>query len=115
MKPSILEWSIRALLVVFGTGLVVTSLRIRGASVLHRAWTGAMVAMMLVPAWTKWGPSVAAHVLPAAQPQVTRLEIPLSAVQPREETFRAVAAEPFRSDPATAGPSRQQLLAAVYL
>ena len=40
-------------------------LRVRGASVLHRAWTAAMVAMLLLPVWTQLGFSVTAPVLPA--------------------------------------------------
>ena len=82
MEHAILEWSIRALLLVVGTGLVVSTLRLRGASVLHRAWTAAMVAMLLLPVWTKWGLSVTAPVLPALLEPATTLQIPLESILP---------------------------------
>jgi beta-lactamase regulating signal transducer with metallopeptidase domain len=115
MERSILEWSIRALLLIAGTGLVVITLRLRGASLLHRAWTGAMLAMLLLPAWTKWGPSVAAPVLPAAHERTTSVEIPMRAELPRRETSPAVMAERIPSVPAPPSATWQQLLTAVYL
>jgi hypothetical protein len=39
-----------------GTGLVVGVLRVRAASVLHRAWTATLLGMLLLPVWTAWGP-----------------------------------------------------------
>jgi hypothetical protein len=115
MQRSIVEWSIRALLLVLGTGLIVSMLRVRGASVLHRAWTAAMVAMLLLPVWTTWGPSVTAPVLPAVEEPATRPEIPFASEEPRGEAARVVAVEPFRSVPRPAGPNWPQILSAVYL
>ena len=86
MEQSILEWSIRALLLVVGTGLVLSGLHVQVASVLHRAWTAAMVAMLLLPVWTQWGPSVTAPILPAVDQQTALPEIPLVAVAPRADT-----------------------------
>jgi hypothetical protein len=115
MEHMILEWSIRALLLVVGTGLVVSSLRLRGASVLHRAWTGAMVAMLLLPAWTRWGFSVTAPVLPAVREPATWLQIPLESELPAAEESRAAAGEPLRSVSRPANPDWQQILSLVYL
>src|SRR5580658_5860777 len=102
MERSILDWSIRALLMALGTGLVVSALRVRAASALHRAWAAAMVAMLLLPVWTKWGPTVTAPVLPAARERVgiealTRPEIPLAsrAEGPQTTAPQAVGGEPF--------------------
>jgi len=119
MEHSILEWSIRALLLVIGTALLVTALRIRGASALHRAWTAAMVAMLLLPLWTKWGPSVTAPVLPAARERTTPADVFPTSVMPPEvmspEMSPAPLTEPSRSVPRPTRPDWQQLLAAVYL
>jgi hypothetical protein len=52
----LLESSIRALLMAIGTGLVIVLLRVRAASVLHRAWTATLLGMLLLPVWTAWGP-----------------------------------------------------------
>jgi hypothetical protein len=115
MERTILEWSIRALLLVAGTGLVVTALRLRGASVLHRAWTAAMVAMLLLPVWTKWGLSVTAPVLPAVREPSVGLQIPLESALPAAEESGAAAREPLRSVSRPATLDWQQILSAVYL
>lgn len=115
MEHAILEWSIRALLLVVGTGLVVSTLRLRGASVLHRAWTATMLAMLLLPVWTKWGLSMVAPVLPAVHEPATELQVPLQSIMPVAEESRSAAGEPFRSVYRPAGPDWQQMLFAVYL
>jgi hypothetical protein len=115
MEHSILQWSIRALLLVLGTGLLVTALRIRGASALHRAWTAAMLAMLLLPLWTQWGPSVTVPVLPAARERTTPAEVRPSSVMPPEEMSPAPLTEPSQPVPQPTRPNWQQLLAAVYL
>ena len=66
MPLLILQWSIRAVFLAIGTGLVLGLLRPQPASALHRAWTAAMIAMLLLPAWTQWGPSWTARILPSA-------------------------------------------------
>src|ERR1700730_113302 len=94
MERSILEWSLRAFLMAVGTGLVVSALRVHTASVLHRAWTAAMVAMLLLPVWTRWGPSVTARVLPAAPGLATfgapAREMPVNADVPQTVVSQAL-------------------------
>ena len=123
MELSILEWSLRALLMAGGTGLVVSALRVRGASLLHRAWTAALVAMLLLPVWTQWGPSVTARVLPAA-PVLARFDVPapeisLSAVSPQAippQAERPLARiEANRLAPHSSGPNWQMMLLTLYL
>jgi hypothetical protein len=43
-------------------------MRIRPPAARHFAWTGLLIAMLLLPAWNEWGPKVAAPVLPPARP-----------------------------------------------
>ncbi|HVV44954.1 MAG TPA: hypothetical protein VHC72_07100, partial [Bryobacteraceae bacterium] len=74
MERSILEWSIRAVLMVPGVGAVLRLLRVRSAAVRHAAWTAVTVAMLLLPVWTQWGPSVTARVLPGPEPQPVSME-----------------------------------------
>jgi len=120
MEHSILDWSIRALLMVAGTGLVLGILRIRAASALHRAWTAAMVAMLLLPVWTRWGPSLTAPVLPDVRDQalvsfeaLAPPEIPLNIGPPRAETSRAIVTQ--TGDFPAPEINWQQILLAVYL
>jgi hypothetical protein len=117
MEHAILEWSIRALLLVVGTGLVISTLRLRGASVLHRVWTAAMVAMLLLPVWTRWGLSVTAPVLPAVREPAARPAIPLESVVPQQhgDASRVAAGEPLRPVSRPASPDWRQILSAVYL
>ncbi len=119
MERSIFEWSIRALLMAAGTGLAMKALRVRTASVLHRAWAAAMVAMLVLPVWTSWGPSLTARVLPAAPVQpgfgVTAPPPLLDAALPQATASLRVPTEPHRSSPGFPAPDRQTILLAVYL
>jgi beta-lactamase regulating signal transducer with metallopeptidase domain len=113
MEQSMLAWSIRALLMAAGTGVVVGLLRVRAAGALHRAWSAAMVAMLLLPAWTVWGPKVAAPLLPAtvAPAVAMAIEAPMEAVGYAVETPQRAIAE-MRE---TAGLDWRQVLLAIYL
>ncbi len=120
MERSILDWSIRALLMAIGTGLVVSTLRVRAASVRHRAWTAATVGMLLLPFWTTWGPSITAPILPAVHERAgievpERHILPMDAALPSMEASQPSVAAPFRSIPRPWRPSWQQILAALYL
>ncbi len=66
MTAYLLEASFRAVLMAAGTGAVLGLLRIRSAAARHAAWTAVLAAMLLLPAWTAWGPRVALPILPAA-------------------------------------------------
>ena len=50
-----------------GTAAVLGVLRVRAASVRHIAWTGVLIAMLLLPVFTTWGPKVTARVPPAVR------------------------------------------------
>src|ERR1700679_1823350 len=120
MERSIVEWSVRALLMVIGTGLIVGSLRIRAASALHRAWTAAMVAMLLLPVWTKWGPSVNTPVLPAVQERFriempAQPDVPLGAVLPLAQVSQTAVFGRSGSIPQPPSPDWQMILLSVYL
>jgi len=110
-----MDWSIRALLMVVGTGLVMSALRVRAASVLHRAWTAAMVAMLLLPVWTNWGPSVTAPILPAA-PEHARMQAAAPPDIPRTPEVMPVAVgesvRPVRWPPSL---DWKQVLVPIYL
>ena len=99
MEHSILEWSIRALLLIVGTSLVVAMLRVRDASMLHRVWTAAMMAMLLLPVWTQWGLSITAPVLPAEYERVTPPRISSGFEVPFTEASPTAASEPSPSVP----------------
>jgi hypothetical protein len=65
METQILDWSLRAALMAAGTAAVLVILRVRAASARHIAWTAVMVAMLLLPIFTTWGPKAPVRVPPA--------------------------------------------------
>lgn len=120
MEHAILAWSVRALLMAAGTGLVLKVLRAGAASTLHRAWAAMTFTMLLLPVWTTWGPVVIAPVLPAGP---ARVAVPTIAVSGHAEAVIPVfgaAATPERVVPRThaagsSGPNRRAILLSVYL
>jgi hypothetical protein len=56
-------------LIAAGTGLGLRALRVRGAAARHAAWAGVVLAMLLLPGWTAWGPKAEVRVLPAVAEQ----------------------------------------------
>ena len=47
-----------------GTAAVLGLLRVKSAGARHAAWAGVTVLMLLLPAWTAWGPRATVRVLP---------------------------------------------------
>jgi bla regulator protein BlaR1 len=64
MERLFLECTIRAALLVAGTAAVILVLRVKDAAVKHKIWTGVMVLMLMLPAWTAWGPKASVRLLP---------------------------------------------------
>jgi beta-lactamase regulating signal transducer with metallopeptidase domain len=112
MERWMLAWSIRALLMAAGTGMVVAALRVRSAMVLHRAWAAVAAAMLLLPAWTGWGPKLSAPILPAATTPVwvETIETP---PELRETAAAPASAVALRNS--TAAVDWRQAILAVYL
>ena len=59
-----IEFAIKAVLIAVGTAGVLRILNVKTAAARHAAWAGVVVVMLLLPAWTVWGPKVALHWLP---------------------------------------------------
>jgi len=59
-----LDFAIRALLIAAATAAVLRILDVRTPSARHTAWTGVLAAMLLLPAWTAWGPRIPLPLLP---------------------------------------------------
>ena len=74
----ILEWSLRVTLLAAGAGAVLMLLRVRAAAVRHLAWTGVMLAMLLLPAWVAWGPRVPIALLSALPTAPVLLDLDLA-------------------------------------
>jgi uncharacterized protein (TIGR03435 family) len=62
----LLECAIRSTLIAAVAAAVLWIMRVRNASARHALWTGVMLLMLLLPAWTAWGPKTAARILPAS-------------------------------------------------
>jgi hypothetical protein len=58
------ESSVRAALVASAVAAVVHGLRIAHARARHSAWCGVLAAMLLLPAFSAWGPKATLRVLP---------------------------------------------------
>jgi len=71
METQLLDWSLRAALMAAGTAVALGVLRVRTPAARHMAWTGVMVAMLLLPALTTWGPKAHLPVLPATRQQLS--------------------------------------------
>src|SRR5262245_36489295 len=72
MEAQILDWSLRAALMAAGTAAVLGVLRVRTASAKHIAWTGVLLAMLLLPVLTTWGPKAPVRVPPAVRERLAQ-------------------------------------------
>src|SRR5207249_8478479 len=104
METLLLECAVRAILIATGTAVLLSVMRIKNVVARHRAWTGVMLFMLMLPLWTVFGYQVPIHVLsPIGEQSVLRplsLErIPMvvtrtrdlsSAVSNRDERLQAV-------------------------
>jgi VWFA-related protein len=61
----LIDFLLRSALIAAGTAAVLLIMRVKMAAARHRAWAGVAVLMMLLPAWTAWGPIARLRVLPA--------------------------------------------------
>ncbi len=61
---TLLESSLRATLIAAAVAAILPLLRVRTAAARHAAWTGVLIVMLLLPAWTMWGPKAAVRMLP---------------------------------------------------
>ena len=56
--------SLRAAIMVIGVMIILRALRVKSPSVLHRAWTGVLVAMLALPVISSWAPRIPVPILP---------------------------------------------------
>jgi len=61
----LLDCSIRMVLIAAVVAAVIGGFRIRGARARHTAWCGVLAVMLLLPAFSLWGPKPAIRILPA--------------------------------------------------
>lgn len=64
MERLFIECTVRAVLLVGGTALVLYAMRVKPAALKHGIWTGVVASMLLLPIWTVWGPKASLRVLP---------------------------------------------------
>lgn len=75
----VLECSVRAVLVAAAVAVVVKAFRISNARARHLAWCGVVAAMLLLPAFTAWGPKATVRVLPAlVEPAAEGMPFPIN-------------------------------------
>ncbi|MFB3777894.1 MAG: M56 family metallopeptidase [Bryobacteraceae bacterium] len=107
MNAVFVESSVRVVLMAAGTAAVLRLLGIRNAAAQHLVWTTVLAFMLLMPAWTAWGPKVALPVLP--QGEQNALEpIPMGGgilPPPPEAAVSMVAGSQGGTGPATPKPA----------
>src|SRR5215475_10120187 len=65
MERLLFESAVRATLFAIVTTLALWGMRIKNARARHRAWSGVVVLMLVLPFWTAWGPRFSVPVLPS--------------------------------------------------
>ena len=86
MERLLVESAIRSVFVAVGVAGVLWATRMKAPAVLHAMWTLVMLAMLLLPLWTVWGPKAAMPMLPErpasrALPLTTSV-LPTTPIQP---------------------------------
>src|SRR2546426_742113 len=63
MERLFFECAVRAILIATGTAVLLSVMRIKNVVARHRAWTGVMLFMLMLPLWTAFGYQVPIGVL----------------------------------------------------
>lgn len=96
MQTFLLECAIRATLIAAVIAVVLWAMRIITAAACHKIRAGAVVLMLLLPAWMAWGPKAP---LPVLQPQAGQTAfVPLSRQSPAGPMETATGTSPVRED-----------------
>jgi GWxTD domain-containing protein len=104
MENALIESAIRGTVIAAGVSAVLWTARIKAPAVRHAAWTGVVIAMLVLPVWSLWGPKAAVQVLPAPAPSFAIAPQPV-ALAPIASGDR-IAPEAVVQAAAT-GPSRE--------
>jgi uncharacterized protein (TIGR03435 family) len=84
MERLLLEFVVRAALIAAATGAALWMLRIGSAAARHAAWSGVMLAMLVLPALMAWGPKAWLPILPPVPPAPQIQAAGLAAAAPAE-------------------------------
>jgi hypothetical protein len=114
MGRLLVECAVRAALIAAATAGVLRATRIRTPVVLHAAWTGVLLSMLLLPLWTVWGPRASMRVL---LPMPAPWEI---VAAPSAGVLHVLQGNPrpagiVESVPQAEGPDWQRVLRGLYL
>ncbi len=67
MERLIVEFAVRAALIVAAAGVILRTRRIRTPAAQHALWTGVLLVMLALPVWISWGPKAALPRAPGAR------------------------------------------------
>jgi hypothetical protein len=122
MGRLLLESAIRAVFVAAGTAVVLWSFGIKTAAARHKAWTGVVVLMLLLPLWTAMGPRVSLAVLRPAPSAAETRALPQSSGGSGDAAIRPAVAAPAGGPAAASGVPEpvkslnwQMVLLGIYL
>jgi uncharacterized protein (TIGR03435 family) len=116
METLFLDLTIRAALLVVATAAILLLLRVKDAAAQHKVWSGVVLAMLLLPIWTSWGPKATLRILPQSSEGAP---VSTSAAVIRNFSERSNSAMNLPQNPSPAAPSWlwtwQTSLLTVYL
>lgn len=79
MERLFVECTVRALLLVGGTLILLYVMRVEDATAKFRVWAGVLALMLLLPFWVSWGQKINLRVLPALAPGFApEVQIPIN-------------------------------------
>ena len=68
MERLLVESAIRGTLIAASVGGVLWATHMKAPALRHAMWTCVVIAMLLLPLWTIWGPKASMQVLPRQEP-----------------------------------------------
>jgi beta-lactamase regulating signal transducer with metallopeptidase domain len=116
MERLLIESAIRISLIAAGIAVVLRVMRIHTAAARHAAWTFVLISMLMLPAWTAFGPKTSIPILPARSQRAAAMTGPATEVSFAASTEKRSVPNNTDSSSATASTlSFAQILLAVYL
>jgi GWxTD domain-containing protein len=85
------EAAVRATLIAAAAPVALRLLRVRAAEVRHRVWTIVLLAMLLLPIWSAWGPEISLRVLPGTPSTASSLVVSRALGGPDREAMTPFA------------------------
>jgi beta-lactamase regulating signal transducer with metallopeptidase domain len=95
MERLFLECAVRAALLVAGTAIVLSVMRVKAAAAKHSVWAAMVLLMLVLPVWAAWGPKASLRLLPSsAQMNANSVIVPAVALSTTFQPSRLISIWP---------------------